>query len=327
MPGVPRGVVAQVVQHPTQRGRVAVDPRRRHAAGVHRQAVVLPCRAGTHPSRLGQHQVVEVDRPAPQRQRPLVGLGQQQQVVDERLHAQALRVCGRGPGPRRSMASGWASATSACWRMAAIGERSSCEASATNRRSRARARSSRSSIRFMVSASRPISSRDGGPGHPAMQLRAGDRVGFDADRVDRSQRPADHPPRRGADHEQQHGQPDRQQRRQRPRRLHDRVEALPDAAPSGRRRRPRRRPGSRRRRTARRSGGTRPAPAGPAPAGRPRWGSRRAPRRTGRAPAAPGRRRRPPPRPGHRRPPPPWPRRRHAARPPRGPPEPGPRSG
>src|SRR6266540_4318176 len=60
--------------------------------------------------------------------------------------------------------SGWARATSACWRMEATGERSSWEASAMKRRSRALARSRRPSMRFMVCARRAISSAPGGSG-------------------------------------------------------------------------------------------------------------------------------------------------------------------
>ena len=62
----------------------------------------------------------------------------------------------RAPG--RSSGSGWASSTSAYWRMIVIGERSSCDASDTKRRWLFRAYSNLSSIRFIVAASRPISS-------------------------------------------------------------------------------------------------------------------------------------------------------------------------
>ena len=60
--------------------------------------------------------------------------------------------------------SGWARATSANWRIAATGERSSWEASETNRRARCCPASSRSSIRFIVPARREISSSPGGSG-------------------------------------------------------------------------------------------------------------------------------------------------------------------
>src|SRR5690625_2284335 len=61
-----------------------------------------------------------------------------------------------------SALSGYASAISACWRKDAVGDRSSCDASDTNSRWRRAAASRRSSIRFIVRASRPISSPLGG---------------------------------------------------------------------------------------------------------------------------------------------------------------------
>lgn len=60
--------------------------------------------------------------------------------------------------------SGWASATSACCRIVAIGDRSSCDVSATSWRCRVLACSRRASIAFIVSASRLISSDPGGSG-------------------------------------------------------------------------------------------------------------------------------------------------------------------
>ena len=68
------------------------------------------------------------------------------------------------PGPCRLLRCGWASATSACWRIDATGVRSSWEASETNRRCRCWACSSRLSIWFMVRASLPISSSPGRSG-------------------------------------------------------------------------------------------------------------------------------------------------------------------
>ena len=87
-----------------------------------------------------------------------------QQVVDQRLEPEGLRQHGRRPGLRAVARSGWALATSACWRMAAIGDRSSCDASATNRRCRSWADCRPSSMRFTVAARRATSSSVAGWG-------------------------------------------------------------------------------------------------------------------------------------------------------------------
>ena len=64
----------------------------------------------------------------------------------------------------QSTPSGWAAATSSWVRNAASGLRSSWDALPTKSRSRFAASSSRPSISFIVRASRPISSFDGGVG-------------------------------------------------------------------------------------------------------------------------------------------------------------------
>ncbi len=60
--------------------------------------------------------------------------------------------------PSRSSSSGWAAATSSWVRSEAIGLRSSCEASATNRRWRSTEDSSAASVSLVVEASRATSS-------------------------------------------------------------------------------------------------------------------------------------------------------------------------
>ena len=126
--GVAGGVVAQVAQDPPQTGGVAVDPAGRHGAGVDPQAGDAP-----QPPGLVEHQVVEVDRASAEPEGVLVGPGEQQQVLGQALEPEVLgqHRPGQlgGAGPVR-----WARATSACWRMAATGERSSWEASETSRR-------------------------------------------------------------------------------------------------------------------------------------------------------------------------------------------------
>ena len=67
-------------------------------------------------------------------------------------------ICGHGAR------SGWDRPTSSPVRIAVSGLRSSCEASATNRRCRAAASSSRASMSFIVRARRPISSSVPGSG-------------------------------------------------------------------------------------------------------------------------------------------------------------------
>ena len=106
---------------------------------------------------------------------------------------------------------GWARATSACWRMAATGERSSWEASETSRRWRAWARLEPSSMRFMVLARRPISSSAGGSGTRRCSSLA--EMASTSARIastGASARPTTHPGR-SRHHRQQQRQPDRQQ--------------------------------------------------------------------------------------------------------------------
>ena len=266
LPRVPGGVVDRGCAAPG-----AASPGRRRPAPRTRRwcrprtsvAVAQPAAPRRGPGRRGRPAVAGAAA-------VLVGAGQQQQVVDERLHAQALRV--RGPRPAPAARAGWASATSACWRIAAIGDRSSWEASATNRRCRC--------VRLLEPVEHPVHG-GGEPAdlvagrglrHPPVQLRGGDRVHLGADRVDRRQRPADHPPRRCTPTTSSStGSPTASSVVSVPGRLAHRVEALPEqhgpvAAPA---RRPR---GTGRRRTARRSPGTRPAPGRPARAGRPALG-------------------------------------------------------
>ena len=102
--------------------------------------------------------------PGRELQRPLVDPSQEQQVVDDPLEAERLLVRRRRRASADRSGPDGASASSACWRIEATGERSSCEASDTNRRSRSRPASSRSSIRFIVAARRAISSSPPGSG-------------------------------------------------------------------------------------------------------------------------------------------------------------------
>ena len=190
------------------------------------------------------------------------------------------------PAPRWSSAPGWARATSACWRIDATGERSSCDASETNRRWRAWACSRRASMRFMVVARREISSSPAPVGHPAVQLGRRDLVDLGPDRLHRRQRP----PRPAATWcrrpQHQEREPDRQQP------VTVCVESATDvdgpatttvSRPSGGRPRATARNrsssiGAAIRRTAR-------AQARPARAGRSRWGSPPRPSRRRRRPA------------------------------------------
>ena len=68
---------------------------------------------------LGKRQVVEVDVVVCPRDRPLVGPGEQQQLLDEPLHARRLLQHGIGELALGQSAPGCARATSAAWRMLA----------------------------------------------------------------------------------------------------------------------------------------------------------------------------------------------------------------
>ena len=194
----------------------------------------------------------------------LVGAGEQQQVLDQALHAQVLGEhglgqlghgrCARGGRARPRRAGG-------SWR------RASAARATRRRRTGAGApapRSSRSSMRFIVAASRAISSCAGGFGHPAVQLGRGDRVDLAADRLDRREGAADDHPRVTADDEQEQrdadarGAPDHHAASTRRPSSRVRATITVPAAVGGRR--PRRRPGSpgRRRRRRRRPAATRP---------------------------------------------------------------------
>ncbi len=116
--------------------------------------------------------------------------------ADSSSTASASSPSGRAPG--------WVCATSEVWRMLESGERSSWEASATNCRCRSRAPSSRPSIRFIVSASRWISSRRARLGYAPVQPVAGDLLDLAPDALDRRERPGGHHPGGAADDEQDH---------------------------------------------------------------------------------------------------------------------------
>ena len=79
------GVLQQVAHQSVEPGRVADDLAARHPRRVDDDRA-----DGTEPGDRDGHGVVEVDRPVPTSRRPLVDAGQQQQVVDEALLAQAL---------------------------------------------------------------------------------------------------------------------------------------------------------------------------------------------------------------------------------------------
>ena len=89
--------------------------------------------------------------------------GQRQQVVEQALEALLLGQDG-GADAAQSARSPSRRATSTSVRMAATGLRSSCDASDTNWRCRSTPPRGRSSMAFIVWASRPISSLVGGSG-------------------------------------------------------------------------------------------------------------------------------------------------------------------
>ncbi len=157
-PSVARRVVHEVADHPPQLGRIASHSPDTDVASTSKRDV-----SRTVP-RLLEHEVVHVDRAPSWREGALVCAGQQQEVLDEVLQPEVLGQHGLRQlvdGRRRS---GWAMATSACWRMLATGERSSWDASDTKRRSRTCDSSRRPSMRFIVAASREISSCPDGCG-------------------------------------------------------------------------------------------------------------------------------------------------------------------
>ena len=146
----------------TSRASCAGSPA--HPPGRHRRC----CRRGAAPGRAGGG--------------PRRGRGRRGRPPSGRRRAGPRRNGRGGAGPRRGAGRGrprpapspparaptcdpgGRSATSACWRIVATGERSSCDASDTNRCCRRCASSRRSSIRFIVSARRAISSRTAGAG-------------------------------------------------------------------------------------------------------------------------------------------------------------------
>ena len=106
--------------------------------------------------------------------------------------------------PSRSSSSGWAAPTSSWVRSEAIGLRSSCEASATNRRWRSTEASSAASVSLVVRASRAISSRESGSGtRRERSVLARDRAHLLPDALDGPQRPPGHQPGHPGDDDQQ----------------------------------------------------------------------------------------------------------------------------
>ena len=126
-----------------------------------------PCRTGSRPCRLptsARTQLVEVDRDVGRVQLALFEAGELEEVVDECAPAARPRRAARCASAGQSAVLGIARARprGRC-ASTATGLRSSCDASDTNWRWRADAASSRSSISFIVSASR----RDLVPSVPA----------------------------------------------------------------------------------------------------------------------------------------------------------------
>ena len=156
--GVPDGVVDQVGQGPAQRRRAARA--RRHAA------TARDARPGPVPPRTGRRRPstsATQRRPAPTRARPVRRRRRAGPAPAGPRPAPAIR----GTSARRSagqpaVPSPSRSATSSWVRIEASGLRSSCAASATNARCRAREAASRSSMELSVTASAWISSPDGG---------------------------------------------------------------------------------------------------------------------------------------------------------------------
>ena len=169
----------QVVEHLAQSGAVA--ERRRPARPGARSGATGRPRAPSRPPRPRARRArtgSALERPA------LVEPGEQQQVLDERAHPLALRARSRASRARGRPAArrrrGRTAPRSA--RTAASGVRSSCDASATNRRSRRSEASIRSSIVFSARPSRPTSVRDSARSTRCERSPAAIRVGGPADR-------------------------------------------------------------------------------------------------------------------------------------------------
>ena len=91
---------------------------------------------GPHPRRLRQHQVVQIDLGVRRPAHALVQAGEHQQVLHQLLEPAVSARTAVGELAWASSRPGCSRATSACCRIAATGERSSCDASETNRRCR-----------------------------------------------------------------------------------------------------------------------------------------------------------------------------------------------
>ena len=85
MRGVTGRVLGEVDDDPTECGLVADHARGRDSGRVDPQPVV-----GAQAPRLLEHEIVEIDGPPLERQGLLVGAGEQEQILDETLHAQVF---------------------------------------------------------------------------------------------------------------------------------------------------------------------------------------------------------------------------------------------
>ena len=138
--------------------QAGIAPHRDSASARHRRARPAAARPLATRSAASTRDLVQVDR-RPASAGALVGAGQRQQALDQPAEALASpRRCWRRPARSYASSRGEVSATSASERITDRGVRSSCEASAVNRRCRSNARSSRSSIALKAAVCRPNSS-------------------------------------------------------------------------------------------------------------------------------------------------------------------------
>ena len=216
--GVPGGVVDEVPHHLAERGPVAPHPRRLRLPRCRRTSPDRPTRRASASARSSRSTSWWARATTPSSARVSSSSCSTSRCMraDSSSTASASSPSGSAPGCAR--------ATSAVWRMLASGDRSSWEASATNCCCRSRESSSRPSIWFIVRASRWISSRERGLGHPPVQPVAGDLLDLAPDAFDRRERPGRHDPGRAADEQEDQRQPDQQRGDQRGRRVLDLLE-------------------------------------------------------------------------------------------------------